>query len=391
MCQFYATTTTNGLGRSPVLRPHSLAAGRDDGGRHPDRVTAGPGPSVHRGAVAAHDIPVVPRRTRVAVALGGGGARGYAHIGILEVLRERGYDIISIAGSSMGALVGGLFAADGLDAFSAWVRGLTHRDVLRLYDLSPRAPGAIRAERIFARVSDILGDARIEDLPVEFTAVATDLTAGEERWFQEGPLDAAIRASVALPGFMTPVVMNGRLLADGGLLNPMPIAPIVAARADVTVAVAVSGRHRTSANATAPTVRPHGGYRGDVFRRTAAQVLDSDVLRVIGTRLAALRSPPPDATTEEIAEEVTQVFEALPAGLRTLDVMELSLQAVHTAVMRQTLSVHPPDVLITVPRSSCRTLDFHKAEELIALGRRLAVEALDGEAGRPTVCAVGGP
>jgi NTE family protein len=390
MCQFYATTTENGLGRIPVLRPHSPAAGRDAGGRHPDGVTAGPGLSVHRGAVAAHDVRVVPRRTRVAVALGGGGARGYAHIGILEVLGERGYDIISIAGSSMGALVGGLFAADGLDAFSAWVRGLTHRDVLRLYDLSPRAPGAIRAERIFARVSDILGDARIEDLPVEFTAVATDLTAGEERWFQEGPLDAAIRASVALPGFMTPVVMNGRLLADGGLLNPVPIAPIVSARADLTVAVAVSGRHRTSADTT-PTVRPHGGYPGDVFRRTAAQVLDSDVLRVIGTRLAALRSPSPDTTTEEIAEEVTQAFEALPAGLRTLDVMELSLQAVHTAVMRQTLSIHPPDVLITVPRSSCRTLDFHKAEELIGLGRRLAVEALDDEAGRSTVCAGGGP
>src|SRR5512133_3528740 len=122
MCQFYATTTANGLGRIPVLRPHSPAAGRDDGGRHPDRVTAGPVMSVHRGAVAAHDVRVVPRRTRVAVALGGGGARGYAHIGILEVLRERGYDVISIAGSSMGALVGGLFAADGLDAFSAWVR-----------------------------------------------------------------------------------------------------------------------------------------------------------------------------------------------------------------------------------------------------------------------------
>src|SRR5919112_4556121 len=117
------------------------------------------------------DLRALPRRPRAAVALGGGGARGYAHIGVLQVLEERGYEIVSIAGSSMGALVGGLYAADGLDAFSAWVRGLTHRDVLRLYDLSPRAPGAIRAERIFARVSGILGDARIEDLPVQYTAV----------------------------------------------------------------------------------------------------------------------------------------------------------------------------------------------------------------------------
>jgi NTE family protein len=341
--------------------------------------------------VAAHDIGVVPRRSRVAVALGGGGARGYAHIGILEVLEERGYDIVNIAGSSMGALVGGLYAADGLDAFSAWVRGLTHRDVLRLYDPSPRAPGAIRAEKVFARVSDILGDARIEDLPIAFTAVATDLESGEERWFQEGPVDAAIRASVALPGFMTPVVMHGRLLADGGLVNPLPIAPTVAARADLTVAVAVSGQHRASEDATAAAARPRGGYRGDALRRTATHVLDSDVLRGIGTRLAALRTTRPGTTTDEIAEEMTEaVFEALPPGLRMLDVMELSLEAVRSAVLRQTLAAHPPDLLITVPRSSCRTLDFHKAEELIGLGRRLAVEALDREKERSNLRAVGG-
>jgi NTE family protein len=351
--------------------------------------------SVEGLTVAAHDIRVGSRRTRVAVALGGGGARGYAHIGILQVLEERGYEIISIAGSSMGALVGGLYAADGLDAFSAWVRGLTHRDVLRLYDLSPRAPGAIRAEKIFARVSDILGDARIEDLPVEFTAVATDLEAGEERWFREGPVDAAIRASVALPGFMTPVVIQGRLLADGGLLNPLPIAPTVTARADVTVAVAVSGEHRTSVDATAPATRPGGGHRSDVVRRTATHVLDNDVLRGIGMRLAALRSAQPGRSADDIAAEATEeatevVLEALPAGLRTLDVMGLSLAAVRTAALRHTLAAHPPDVLITVPRSSCRTLDFHKAEEMIGLGRLLAVEALDREEDRSPVCAVRG-
>jgi NTE family protein len=338
--------------------------------------------------VVAHDVRALPRRPRVAVALGGGGARGYAHIGILQVLEDRGYDIVSIAGSSMGALVGGLYAADGLDAFSAWVRGLKHRDVLRLYDLSPRAPGAIRAEKIFARVSDILGGARIEDLPIQFTAVATDLEAGEERWFQEGPVAAAIRASVALPGFLTPVVVHGRLLADGGLLNPLPIAPTVAACPDLTVAVAVSGPHRTSAGAAA---QPRGGSRGDVFRRTATHVLDSEALRGIGMRLAALRSTAPGTITPEIVGAATEaVSEALPAGLRIADVMGLSLEAVRTAVMRHTLADHPPDVLITVPRSSCRTLDFHRAEELIGLGRLLAVEALDQEEDRSPIGAVGG-
>src|SRR4051794_38997449 len=116
------------------------------------------------------DGGAVTERTRVAIALGGGGARGYAHIGILEILRERGYEMVTVAGSSMGALTGGLFAVGGLDTYADWVRGLTHRDVLRLYDISPRAPGAIRAERIFARVADIVGDVRIEDLPTPFIA-----------------------------------------------------------------------------------------------------------------------------------------------------------------------------------------------------------------------------
>jgi NTE family protein len=301
----------------------------------------------------------IPGRQRVAVALGGGGARGYAHIGILEVLRERGFDVVSVAGSSMGALTGGLFAAGGLDDFADWVRGLTHRDVLRLYDIAPRAPGAIRAERIFARVAHILGEVRIEDLPILFTAVATDLTTGEEHWFQEGPVNAAIRASASLPGFMTPVVIDGRLLADGGLTNALPIAPTVPAGADLTVAVAVSGRRRVT------PVTPRRRGSGDRGVRSG-----------IGTRLAALRGSGQGAVEPPAVEPAEEPFGSLPPGLGLLDVMDMSLEAARAAVLRHTLAACPPDVLITVPRSSCRTLDFHKAGELIALGRRLAAEAL---------------
>jgi NTE family protein len=299
-------------------------------------------------------------RPRVAVALGGGGARGYAHVGVLEVLRERGYDVVSIAGSSMGAVIGGLFAAGGLDAFVDWVRGLSHRDVLRLYDPSPRSPGAIRAEKIFARVADILADARIEDLPIPFTAVATDLQTGDERWFQEGPVYAAIRASAALPGFMTPVVIEGRLLADGGLTNPVPVAPTRPSRADLTVAVVVSGRHRTAAPVPGRRDRDPGG-----------------VLRLIGPRLAALRGAAPGSAAAGPAAELPEpLFESLPPGLCLRDVVDMSLEAVRTSLLRHTLAASPPDVLVTVPRSACRTLDFHRAEPMIALGRSLAVEAL---------------
>jgi len=317
---------------------------------------------------------------RVAVALGGGGARGYAHIGVLQVLAERGHDVVTVAGCSMGAVIGGLYAAGGLEPFTDWVRGLTHRDVLRMYDLAPTAPGAIRAEKIFARVSDILGDARIEDLPVPFTAVATDLTAGEERWFQEGPVDVAIRASAALPGFITPVVLHGRLLADGGLVNPLPITPTVAAGADLTIAVAVSDHFGAAAPPAASAPSAARGRR-DALRRTATHVLDTDVLHGLGTRLAARRGDPRGGSGQPAGRAAREEpFEALPAGLRTLDVVEMSLGALRTAVLRHTLAEHPPDVLITIPRSACRMLDFHKAEDMIGLGRALAEEALDRDA-----------
>ncbi|MGY1618739.1 patatin-like phospholipase family protein [Geodermatophilus sp. SYSU D00691] len=308
----------------------------------------------------------VPRRPRVAVALGGGGARGFAHIGVLQVLEDRGYDVVSVAGSSMGALVGGVYAAGTLDGFAAWVRSLTHRDVLRLYDLAPGAPGAIRAGRLFAKLGDFTGDARIEDLPVAFTAVATDLRTGEERWFRDGPLDAALRASVALPGFMTPVVVDGRVLADGGLVNPLPIAPTLAARADLTVAVAVTGAHRVPAEVPHAAPRRRNGSRRDVVR--------------------PWRTSPPDRAASEATGPVA---DALPPGLRTLDVIELSLNALRTTVLRHTLAAHPPDVLVSVPRSACRTLDFHKAGELIRLGSHLAAEALDRLEGRSVTYAAG--
>ena len=178
---------------------------------------------------------------RVALALGSGGARGYAHIGVITELRERGYEIVGIAGSSMGALVGGLQAAGKLDEFAEWAMSLTQRAVLRLLDPSITAAGVLRAAKILDAVRDILGEVTIEDLPIPYTAVTTDLIAGKSVWLQRGPVDAAIRASIAIPGVITPHVLDGRLLADGGILDPLPMAPIAAVNADLTIAVSLSG------------------------------------------------------------------------------------------------------------------------------------------------------
>lgn len=325
--------------------------------------------------------------TRVALALGGGGARGYAHIGVIQVLRERGYEIVSIAGSSMGAVVGGLHAAGRLGPYTDWVCTLTQRDVWRLLDPSFKAPGVIRAEKVLAQVSELLGDVVIEELPVPFTAVATDLLAGKEVWFQHGPAAPAIRASFALPSFISPVVLNGRLLADGGLLNPVPVAPTAAAPADVTMAVSLSEVHLTYAGAAPAQGSAELGLTEESLDRSrgaVAQMLDGELMRAISSWFTGGRNSSVADDEEEAAEQLDDgMFGDLPPGLRTLDVMQLSLAALQRMLTRYQLAGYPPDLLITVPKGSCRTLDFHRANEMIALGRERAEEALDREAPSP--------
>ena len=143
---------------------------------------------------------------RVALALGSGGARGYTHIGVIRELEARGHEVVGVSGASMGAIVGALYAAGKLDDFEDWVCGLTQRDVLRLLDVSFAGGGAIRANKIMGVIGAMLGDVRIEDLAIPFTAVATDLRARREVWFTRGPADVAVRASFAIPSVITPAV-----------------------------------------------------------------------------------------------------------------------------------------------------------------------------------------
>lgn len=341
------------------------------------------------------------RPTTVALALGGGGARGYAHIGVLEVLEERGFEVIGIAGTSMGALVGGLHAAGMLQEYAEWAQALTQRDVLRLLDPTIRAPGAIRAEKVFAKVIELLGDREIQDLEIPYTAVATDLLAGREVWFQRGPLAPAIRASIALPSFITPVMLQGRLLADGGLLNPIPVAATAAAAADLTIAVSLSEEHLTGTG-TAPTTmaadadgqvpdpRSTGPDAGSDHPRESSAIRDHDLVRAVTGWFNGAREPVDleptggsglPATAGTPPEPLDQGwFTSPPPGLRTLEVMQLSVEAMQASVTRFRLAAYPPDVLVSIPRDACRTLDFHRAEELIAIGRQRATAAIEGVA-----------
>jgi NTE family protein len=315
------------------------------------------------------------RPTRVALALGSGGARGYAHIGVIEVLDERGFEIATIAGSSMGALVGGLRAADKLGGYTEWARSLTHLDLIRLLDPSLSAPGAIRAGKVFARVRELLGGALIEDLGVPFTAVTTDLLAGKEVWFQRGPVATAIRASIAIPTIITPVMLNGRLLADGGLMNPVPVSPTVSVRSDATIAVSVSGDggavHDGSPAGETAEERPVEEWMSR-FRRGAARLLDREMVRSVVSRFGNA-----DHVGDDEPTPADEVLDALPPGLSKLDVMSQSLDAMQSVLTRYRLAGYPPDVLVAVPRDACRSLDFHRAAELIEIGRTLTEEALD--------------
>ncbi|MBN3510046.1 patatin-like phospholipase family protein [Mycolicibacterium nivoides] len=333
---------------------------------------------------------------RVALALGSGGARGYAHIGVINELQDRGYEVVGVSGSSMGALVGGLHAAGKLDEFADWARTLTQRAVLRLLDPSITAAGILRAEKILDAVRDIIGDATIEGLPIPYTAVATDLIAGKSVWLQRGPLDSAIRASIAIPGVIAPHVLNGRLLGDGGILDPLPMAPIAAVNADLTIAVSLSGGDPgTAPTPEDPERRPTTEWLNRMMRSTSAvldtasvrAMLDRPTARAVLSRFGA--SIPPEDSSEPVddegadgpvddpdAPEVPEPADVPKLG--SFEVMNRTIDIAQAALARHTLAAYPPDLLIEVPRTACRSLEFHRAAEVIEVGRELTARALDG-------------
>lgn len=320
---------------------------------------------------------------RVALALGAGGARGYAHIGALQVLEERGFEVVAIAGTSMGALVGGLAAAGRLDAYTEWVTGLTQYDVWRLLDMNLGGGGAIRAERIFGKVGDILGGVLIEDCAVPFTAVATDLNHRREVWFQRGPMATAIRASVAIPSLVTPIVVDGRLLVDGGLMNPVPIEPTAAVVSDLTVAVSLQAGH--SQGMPVAPVRTPGPITGTV----------AGSVRSLTHRVSALmggghstEDAPAEAVAGDDVEPVTEGggspavapaagYAPAPRELASTEIFNRSFDTMAALITRYRMASNPPDVLVSVPSDACRTMDFHRAPDMIALGRELTAKALD--------------
>ncbi|MBG0841148.1 MULTISPECIES: patatin-like phospholipase family protein [Ectopseudomonas] len=326
---------------------------------------------------------------KVALVLGSGGARGYAHIGVIEELQERGYEIGCIAGCSMGAVVGGIFAAGKLREYREWTESLDYLDVLRLLDVSFRL-GAIRGERVFGRIQEIVGEINIEDLAIPFTAVATDLTNQQEIWFQEGCLHQAMRASAAIPSLFTPVIQGKRMLVDGGLLNPLPIVPVVSSHCDLIIAVNLNATNQNH-------------YQLPVIERPAALKGRIDQLMTsLGSRLPSFRRKSEDETLllaeqQRLADDIgpaaapsrkeddepapksasgSRVAEfSGPASL--LELVNQSFEVMQTSLAQYKIAGYPPDILINVPKRACRFFEFYKAPELIMLGRQIARDTLD--------------
>ncbi len=323
---------------------------------------------------------------KVALVLGSGGARGYAHIGVIEALEARGYQIGCIAGCSMGAVVGGIYAAGKLDEYREWTESLDYLDVLRLLDVSFRL-GAIRGEKVFGKIHEIVGEIDIEQLAIPYTAVATDLTNQQEIWFQEGCLHKAMRASAAIPSLFTPVTQGSRMLVDGGLLNPLPIVPVVSSHCDLIVAVNLNSLNQKQYSL--PVIERPAAFKGKIDQLMGSlsarlPFLRRDTDEEEGERLLTETDnpwiePKPPKDHEDSAPKSASSSQVLgnvgPASL--LELVNQSFEAMQTSLAQYKIAGYPPDILINVPKRVCRFFEFHKAPELIMLGRQIANDTLD--------------
>ncbi len=284
---------------------------------------------------------------RIGLALGGGAARGWSHIGVIEALREAGIEPQVIAGTSMGALVGGAYAAGRLDALRDWALACDWRAIAGLLDVSFASGGLIDGRRIQRFLAGIGLDGRIEDLPLPYAAVATHLLDGREIWLENGPLDAAIRASIAMPGIISPTLIEDRWLVDGGLVNQVPVSTCRALGADFVIAVNV-GEGLLEKHSATLRPRQENGQSG-MFAE------------LLGQLPLAWRAP---------AERIlVQLASQSPASPGYFAVLASSLSIVQNRITRSRLAGEPPHAMITPQVAQISLMDFDMAADAIEGGR----------------------
>jgi len=301
---------------------------------------------------STHAQPATVRPT-IGLALGGGAARGFAHIGVIRALEAHGIVPDVIVGTSIGAVVGGCYAAKEMDNLDRWARTLTVRGVLGYLDISLSGSGLIGGGHLAAQLETGLKESRVEDLPIRFAAIATEFNTGHEIWLTRGRLSDALRASYSLPGIFPPVRIGGRWLVDGALVNPVPVSAARALGARLVIAVnlnsdlfgrgTIIANHGTDENDTAPEPAKVNGFR----RMFSGE-------RSLRRQFFGRRGRP---------------------GLPT--VMVEAFNVMQDRITRARLAGDPPDVLISPRLGGIGWFDFHRAAEAVEIGSEAATKALD--------------
>lgn len=291
-------------------------------------------------------MPTNNKKT-VSLVLGSGGARGFAHIGVIHWLEENGYKIESISGCSMGALIGGIYAAGKLDDFESWVRAITKVDIVKLLDLSWEKSGLVKGDKIINTLTELVGDVVIEDLPIAYTAVAADILNEKEVWMNSGSLFDAIRASISLPLFFTPFRYNDVDLIDGGVLNPVPIAPTFSDATDLTIAVNLVGK-----------------------------VDNKEKITIDKNSTTENKSPFTEKITDFVDSFKDSAVSQISNDWGVHDIANQAFDAMQSTIARQKLAAYPADYSIEIARNACGTLEFDRSSEMIELGYRRAQENL---------------
>ncbi|MFA0156283.1 patatin-like phospholipase family protein [Vibrio sp. 10N.261.46.A3] len=278
----------------------------------------------------------------ISLVLGSGGARGLVHVGIIRWLIEHGYQIKSISGCSIGALIGGVYAAGKLDEFEEWVTSIDQSDMAMMLDFSWQSSGMFKGDKIIDTLRGLIGEISIEDLPIPYTAVAANVADEKEVWLQSGSLFDAIRASISLPLFFTPHVINGEELIDGGVLNPVPIAPTFGDNTDFTLAVNLGGEPEMLQQEVIPVSLP-----------TKESNLHEKVVHFIDNLGSSVKSK-------------------MSFNFAAYDIANQAFDAMQSTIARQKLAAYPADITLELPRNACGTLEFDRSQEMIDRGYHLA-------------------
>ncbi|MGC2123355.1 MAG: patatin-like phospholipase family protein [Xanthobacteraceae bacterium] len=295
----------------------------------------------------------------IGLVLGSGAARGFAHIGVMRALQAHGIVPDIIVGTSMGALVGGCYATNQLDALEEWARSLTKRRILSYLDVRIGGSGIIGGTRLANRLEQSLGDIAIEDLPLRFAAIATEIGTGHEVWLTRGSLALAVRASYALPGIFAPVRLGGRWLVDGALVNPVPVSAARAFGARVVIAVNMDA-DRFGRGAT---IASHGAEAGDSLPVAPVNHAANGF-----TRLRSMFGVERALKRDILAGDARPSFST---------VMIESFNIMQDRLTRMRLAGDPPDVHITPRIGNIGFLEFHRAAETIAIGHAATEKAIE--------------